>query len=135
MRKQNRYKSVFHVFLQDCVKKYVSGQKVSGWKCPICKVPREATKKFDFVKLAPIVVIHLNRFAESDGWLKKKDTLVDFPLTDFNLKPYLVGNTESANAVDQSHHNSYSLYAVSNHYGTMDGGHYTAFCKSAAQNK
>lgn len=23
----------------------------------------------------------------------------------------------------------YNLYAVSNHYGTMTGGHYTAFCK------
>lgn len=24
----------------------------------------------------------------------------------------------------------YDLYGVSNHYGTMDGGHYTAYCKS-----
>ena len=24
----------------------------------------------------------------------------------------------------------YDLYAVSNHYGTMNGGHYTAMCKN-----
>lgn len=24
----------------------------------------------------------------------------------------------------------YSLFGVSNHYGTIDGGHYTAFCSS-----
>jgi ubiquitin carboxyl-terminal hydrolase 4/11/15 len=24
----------------------------------------------------------------------------------------------------------YDLYAVANHYGTMMGGHYTAFCKN-----
>lgn len=24
----------------------------------------------------------------------------------------------------------YDLYAVANHYGTMLGGHYTAFCKN-----
>jgi ubiquitin C-terminal hydrolase len=25
----------------------------------------------------------------------------------------------------------YDLYAVSNHYGTMNGGHYTAMCQNA----
>lgn len=25
---------------------------------------------------------------------------------------------------------SYDLYAASNHYGSMESGHYTAFCKS-----
>ncbi|VDI21186.1 ubiquitin carboxyl-terminal hydrolase 8, partial [Mytilus galloprovincialis] len=24
----------------------------------------------------------------------------------------------------------YNLYGISNHYGTMDGGHYTAFCRN-----
>lgn len=105
-----------------------------GWKCPKCQTPREATKKFDFVKLAPIIVIHLNRFAESGGWLEKRNTAVDFPLTDFNLKPYLVADNNST-AISNIRSYSYSLYAMSNHYGTMEGGHYTAFCKNAAQNK
>lgn len=26
---------------------------------------------------------------------------------------------------------NFDLYGVSNHYGTMDGGHYTGFCKSS----
>ena len=29
----------------------------------------------------------------------------------------------------------YNLHAVSNHYGTMHGGHYTAFCKSVYDKK
>ena len=29
----------------------------------------------------------------------------------------------------------YELYAVSNHYGTMSGGHYTAFCKNVYQQR
>ncbi|XP_043462618.1 ubiquitin carboxyl-terminal hydrolase 8-like [Leptopilina heterotoma] len=120
--------------LDDCVKKYVSGQRVFGWKCPHCKVEREATKKFDFIKLAPIVVIHLNRFGESDGWLEKRNTQVDFPLTDFNLRPYVVNDTNTNINTNNLGYN-YSLYAMSNHYGTMEGGHYTAYCKSAPQNK
>ncbi|XP_024943568.1 ubiquitin carboxyl-terminal hydrolase 8 isoform X2 [Cephus cinctus] len=121
--------------LNDCIKKFVSGQKVSGWKCPSCKVAREATKKFDFVKLAPIVVVHLNRFGESDGWLEKRNTAVDFPLTGFNLKPYLVTDGDNTTTATNPHHYNYNLYAMSNHYGTMEGGHYTAFCRSATQNK
>ncbi|OAD53212.1 Ubiquitin carboxyl-terminal hydrolase 8 [Eufriesea mexicana] len=122
--------------LNDCILKFVSGQKVLGWKCPKCHTPREAMKKFDFVKLAPIIVIHLNRFAESGGWLEKRNTAVDFPLTDFNLKPYLVTDSNSTTISNiRSYSYSYSLYAMSNHYGTMEGGHYTAFCKNAAQNK
>ncbi|CAK9800857.1 Ubiquitin carboxyl-terminal hydrolase 8 [Anthophora quadrimaculata] len=120
--------------LNDCIIKFVSGQKVVGWKCPKCQTAREATKKFDFVKLAPIIVIHLNRFAESGGWLEKRNTAVDFPLTDFNLKPHLVTDSNSA-TISNIRNYSYSLYAMSNHYGTMGGGHYTSFCKNAAQNK
>lgn len=29
----------------------------------------------------------------------------------------------------------FELYAVSNHYGTMDAGHYTAYCKNPEYNK
>ncbi|XP_076376585.1 uncharacterized protein LOC117222149 isoform X2 [Megalopta genalis] len=120
--------------LNDCILRFVTGQKVIGWKCPKCQTPREATKKFDFVKLAPIVVIHLNRFAESGGWLEKRNTAVDFPLTDFNLKPYLVTDSNTPTISNIRSYN-YSLYAMSNHYGTMEGGHYTAYCKNATQNK
>ncbi|XP_028046252.2 ubiquitin carboxyl-terminal hydrolase 8 isoform X2 [Monomorium pharaonis] len=121
--------------LNDCMEKFVTGQKVSGWKCPKCQTPRDATKKFDFVKLAPIVVIHLNRFAETGGWLEKRNTAVDFPLTGFNLKSYLVIENAKAIMSNNIRNYNYSLYAISNHYGTMDGGHYTAFCKNATQNK
>lgn len=121
--------------LNDCMEKFVTGQKVSGWKCPKCQTPRDATKKFDFVKLAPIVVIHLNRFADSGGWLEKRNTAVDFPLTGFNLKPYLVMENTKAIMMNNIRNYNYNLYAMSNHYGTMDGGHYTAFCKNATYNK
>ncbi|KAM0731384.1 Ubiquitin carboxyl-terminal hydrolase 8 [Formica fusca] len=121
--------------LNDCMEKFVTGQKVSGWKCPKCQTPRDATKKFDFVKLAPIVVIHLNRFAESGGWLEKRNTAVDFPLKGFNLKPYLVMENTKAIMTNNIRNYNYTLYAMSNHYGTMDGGHYTAFCKNATQDK
>ncbi|XP_035723560.1 ubiquitin carboxyl-terminal hydrolase 8-like [Vespa mandarinia] len=119
--------------LDDCIQRFVTGQKVVGWKCPKCQAPREATKKFDFIKLAPIIVIHLNRFAESGGWLEKRNTTVDFPLKEFNLKPYLIIDHDAP--MNNARFCTYNLYAMSNHYGTMEGGHYTAFCKNSVQNK
>ncbi|KAF7413846.1 hypothetical protein HZH68_002335 [Vespula germanica] len=119
--------------LDDCIQRFVTGQKVLGWKCPKCQTPREATKKFDFIKLAPIIVIHLNRFAESGGWLEKRNTTVDFPLKEFNLKPYLI--TDHDAPMNNARFCTYNLYAMSNHYGTMEGGHYTAYCKNNVQNK
>ncbi|XP_031784863.1 ubiquitin carboxyl-terminal hydrolase 8 isoform X2 [Nasonia vitripennis] len=118
--------------LDECVKKFVSGQRVSGWKCPNCKVPREGMKKFDIAKLPHIIVIHLNRFGETSGWLEKKNTAVDFPLTNFIMRHYVVQDNDNFN---NSQSYNYNLYAMSNHYGTMEGGHYTAYCKSNHQNK
>ncbi|XP_015112620.1 ubiquitin carboxyl-terminal hydrolase 8 [Diachasma alloeum] len=120
--------------LDECIRHFLSGQKISGWNCPHCKTAREATKKFDFVKLAPIMVIHLNRFAGTEVGLEKKNTSVVFPLIDLNLKQYLVVDPDS-NTLNHPHSYSYNLYGLSNHYGTMGGGHYTAFCKSSALNK
>ncbi|XP_046489132.1 ubiquitin carboxyl-terminal hydrolase 8 isoform X5 [Neodiprion pinetum] len=121
--------------LDDCIRKYVSGQRVSGWRCPSCKTARDATKKFDFVKLAPIIVIHLNRFGETGGWIQKINTAVDFPLVSLDLRSYVAYDSGSNITTPNSYQQTYNLYAVSNHYGTMDGGHYTAYCNSASQNK
>lgn len=117
------------------MKKFVTGQKVSGWTCDNCKMPREATKKFDFIKLPPTVVIHLNRFADNEGWLQKSNTSVDFPLSDFNLETYLVDDDDPKDDEIQYDFHRMSLYAVSVHYGTMSGGHYTAYCRNVGQHK
>lgn len=65
------------------------------------------------------MVIHLKRFQYSRYLKNKLETYVDFPVDNLDLSAYIThGNGESYN---------YTLYAVSNHYGSMGGGHYTAF--------
>lgn len=50
----------------------------------------------------------------------KLDTYVDFPVDNLDLSNYIAyGHDKSSNR--------YMLYAISNHYGSMGGGHYTAF--------
>ncbi|GLT96373.1 hypothetical protein SLE2022_139980 [Rubroshorea leprosula] len=90
------------------------------WFCPSCKKHQQANKKLDLWRLPEILVIHLKRF--SDNWILngKLETYVDFPIEDLDLSDYIFHQQSQSG-------NRYRLYAVSNHYGSMGGGHYTAF--------
>ncbi|KAJ4835929.1 Ubiquitin carboxyl-terminal hydrolase 8 [Turnera subulata] len=90
------------------------------WYCPSCKAPRQASKKLDLWRLPEILVIHLKRFSYTRYMKNKLETYVDFPIDDLDLSSYI-----SYKNGKTSHR--YMLYAISNHYGSMGGGHYTAF--------
>jgi ubiquitin carboxyl-terminal hydrolase 8 len=84
----------------------------------------EINKVTTFWNLPTVLVICLKRFA-TDG-RRKLQHLVNFPLTDLNLAKYVNGyNTKQY---------VYDLYGVCNHFGGVQGGHYTAYVKNA-QNK
>lgn len=67
-----------------------------------------------------ILVIHLKRFSYNRIFKNKLETFVDFPIEDLDLSTYTVHKSSKV-----SHR--YVLYAISNHYGSLGGGHYTAF--------
>ncbi|KAI3760314.1 hypothetical protein L1987_50708 [Smallanthus sonchifolius] len=98
------------------------------WFCPQCKERRQASKKLDLWRLPEVLVIHLKRFAYSRTMKSKLETLVNFPIHDFDLTKY-VANKNS------SHPQIYELYALANHYGNLGSGHYTAHVKLIHENK
>jgi ubiquitin C-terminal hydrolase len=67
-----------------------------------------------------------HRFYEDVLW-RKQNTMVDFPLCGLDMRHFL--------AKLEQKHTTYDLYAVSNHYGTMDGGHYTTYSRSSLNRK
>ncbi|KAL0904858.1 hypothetical protein M5K25_027016 [Dendrobium thyrsiflorum] len=93
------------------------------WYCPSCKVHRQATKKLDLWRLPEILVVHLKRFSYSRFLKNKLDTFVNFPVHNLDLSKYVMNKS----SIQQSY--VYELYAVSNHYGGLGGGHYTAYAK------
>merc|ERR1711974_337113 len=94
------------------------------WYCNKCKDHKQATKKFDFWKFPPLLVIHLKRFSYKNRYSRDKlDTLVKFPLTDLDLSPHMLNPDVEIPPI-------YDLMAVSNHFGALGGGHYTAFAKN-----
>ncbi|XP_057536456.1 ubiquitin carboxyl-terminal hydrolase 8 [Amaranthus tricolor] len=90
------------------------------WYCPGCKQHRQATKKLDLWRLPEILVIHLKRFSYSRYTKNKLETYVDFPVDNLDLSMYIACKNMQTSC-------RYVLYAISNHYGSLGGGHYTAF--------
>lgn len=52
----------------------------------------------------------------------KVETFVNFPIHDFDLTNYVADKRSSRSQL-------YELYALTNHYGGMGSGHYTAHIK------
>uniref|UniRef100_A0A6Q2ZMB4 Ubiquitin carboxyl-terminal hydrolase n=1 Tax=Esox lucius TaxID=8010 RepID=A0A6Q2ZMB4_ESOLU len=116
--------------LKDCIELFTTKEKLGAedpWYCPNCKEHQQATKKLDLWSLPPVLVIHLKRFSYSRYMRDKLDSLVDFPLTDLDMSEFLI-NPNSGPC-------RYDLIAVSNHYGGMGGGHYTAYAKNKDDDK
>merc|ERR1712185_602701 len=55
---------------------------------------------------------------------EKSNELVNFPLTNLDMRSYV------ATLKDQPDPVLYDLYGVSNHFGSLNGGHYTASVKN-----
>lgn len=98
------------------------------WYCPKCKERRQASKKLDLWRLPEVLVIHLKRFSYSRSMKHKLETFVNFPIHDFDLTNYIANKNNSRRQV-------YELYALTNHYGSMGSGHYTAHIKLLDENR
>lgn len=97
------------------------------WYCPQCKEHRQATKKLDLWMLPDVLVFHLKRFSYSRYLKNKLDTFVNFPILNLDLSKYMKSKDGESYV--------YDLFAISNHYGGLGGGHYTAHAKLIDENR
>ena len=65
-----------------------------------------------------------------DGITRKKQNFVDFELTNLDL-----GRYAQVCGGQLNRYTNYQLYGVCNHFGTMEGGHYIAYCYSQVYKK
>lgn len=112
------------ISLRDCFSLYTKTEKLSEndyWYCSKCKEHQPSTKKFDLWSLPKVLVLQLKRFSYSRNYRDKIDSLIDFPLRDLDLKDYLIQSNLDGVCT------KYNLIAVSNHYGSLGGGHCNFF--------
>ena len=115
------------VSVLDCISKFCQAEQLDEsdmWYCNKCKQHNQAWKECHLYRTPPILVIHLKRFHYSAATHRrdKIDTFIDFPLNDLDLRELVTHWNEGEEPV-------YDCYAVSNHFGGLGGGHYTAYAR------
>uniref|UniRef100_A0A8C3XIY2 Ubiquitin carboxyl-terminal hydrolase 8 n=1 Tax=Chelydra serpentina TaxID=8475 RepID=A0A8C3XIY2_CHESE len=114
--------------LQECLRLFSKEEKLTDnnrFYCSHCKTRRDSLKKLEIWKLPPVLLVHLKRFSYDGRWKQKLQTSVDFPLESLDLSQYVIG--------PKSNLKRFNLF--SNHYGGLDGGHYTAYCRNATKQR
>lgn len=94
--------------------------------CSTCKEHVQASKQMTIFRLPKILIIQLKRFKEK-GYHKDKDgRLISFPVEGLDMTRFChISNGPPL----------YDLYAVSNHFGGLGGGHYTAYAKNSGNGR
>jgi ubiquitin C-terminal hydrolase len=91
-------------------------QQIKEWKCEKCN-HSTGNKFIRFWKLPNIWMIVLQRY-----YLNTKTTI---PINIPNIIPI-----DKEVEMGRLHKSRYELKSIANHYGSLDGGHYTAVCKN-----
>jgi ubiquitin C-terminal hydrolase len=112
------------VNLFDCFDELTKNELLEGdnaWYNESSKKYQSVHKRMSFWSLPKVLVVTFKRF--SPCGTQKIDELIDFPLNDLILSKYVCGyNSEKY---------VYDLFGVCNHYGGIEGGHYTSFVLNA----
>ena len=122
------------VSIYDCLNYFAMEETLSGndkWYCSRCKDHVTAQKKMEVYKAPDYLIIHLKRFSHQRNTMfgsRKINDFINFPVNGLNMAPYILDK-----GADKSC--QYDLYAVSNHFGSLSGGHYTAFAKNPVYQK
>ncbi|KAL3877687.1 hypothetical protein ACJMK2_035354 [Sinanodonta woodiana] len=127
--------------LIDCLKRFTKPEHLGSSakiKCSCCHSYQESTKQLTMKKLPIVACFHLKRFEHSTGYHKKIATYVSFP-EELDMTPFMSSSRNNNNgyslqvvqeaARSLSCENKYSLFAVVNHSGTIECGHYTCYVR------
>ncbi len=111
---------VVGITLYDCLNNFFSKEKIDT---PVVLDNNEkilASRKFNIIKVPQYVIIVLKRFS-SMNYLSKINNIITFPIDDLDLSEYCIGY--------EKYYSKLSLKSVILHSGSLNGGHYYAYCK------
>ncbi|XP_055363140.1 ubiquitin carboxyl-terminal hydrolase 2-like [Betta splendens] len=113
--------------IQDCLSLFFEHTILAGEEqmlCSVCGLRRETAVVTCLDKPPEVLMLHLKRFGRKGKNQVKLRTNVLFSMT-LNLSQFL------NSSVHNNPHSSYHLFAVLNHTGNLNMGHYTALCRNA----
>ncbi|XP_074598990.1 ubiquitin carboxyl-terminal hydrolase nonstop isoform X2 [Brevipalpus obovatus] len=126
--------------LLDCLERFTRPEHLGSSakiKCSTCQINQESTKQLSMERLPIVASFHLKRFEHSNRFHKKISTFISFPQY-LDMTPFMASkrgcqsnvnmlNNECVNGTFNE--NKYCLFAVVNHSGTIETGHYTCYIR------
>ncbi|XP_054282404.1 ubiquitin carboxyl-terminal hydrolase 22-like [Macrosteles quadrilineatus] len=119
--------------LLECLQQFTRAEHLGTtakiW-CSNCDTYQESTKQLTLKTLPVVACFHLKRFEHSNRLHKKISTEVVFP-QELDMSPFMSHkrNTHVSHIPSTLEDYRYSLFAVINHEGSLDTGHYTAYIR------
>jgi ubiquitin C-terminal hydrolase len=115
--------------LTDCIDAFTNYEKLekgNDWYCSHCKKIQNSLKKIELFYIPKYFIITLKRYeskliSKTQIQLLKNNVLVTFPINKFDLSRYCIGPKNPQ---------IYELYALSQHSGSVEGGHYATACRN-----
>jgi ubiquitin C-terminal hydrolase len=118
------------ITLEDCLNLFSEIEQLGPndpWYCPSCKEFKQAYKKFEIWSAPEILCIHLKRFIYDRRYRERIDKYVEFPIERMDMSRFMVRRSKEPLL--------YDLFAISNHIGSLGGGHYIAYAKNRIDGK
>jgi len=116
-----------NVTLFDCFNKQCECELLEGdnaWFNEKENKKQNVNKRLLFWSLPNIMIIDIKRFITSmNGRTKKNQQFIDIPINNVDFSKYVEGYAKETYI--------YDLYAICNHHGQIDGGHYSATIRTS----
>ena len=115
------------ITIYDCLNQFKAVEDLNGenqYNCSKCDCLTDAKREETLYKTSNILIISFKRFTKVGEMITQKNTqFVSCPIDNLDLSSIIKHKTCPK---------KYSLYAVSNHTGSLNGGHYYSHIKKGA---
>lgn len=125
----NQQRLPVRLTLEECLEAFSQSETLdenNPWFCPKCRKNQCATKTLSVWRFPEYLIIYLKRFVFVNRCNSsvKLERPVEVTLRGLDLTRFMSGPL-----AHEEERPKFDLYAAVNHFGTVGGGHYTAFAK------
>jgi len=100
---------------------FTNNSDILEWNCDNWENVSHSSRTFRISKLPRVLILHLKRFIfNMNGDRRKIRTSISYPLLDLDMSPYVAEEIPDMCC-------QYDLFAISNHIGELNSGHYTSY--------
>ena len=121
--------------LERALTDHIADDVLSDYMCDRCKRPVQATLRFAYPRMPPLLCISFGRFGYNEGGSVKSNARITWDLNDLDMAPYFLRPDAchlSRDTDDKAFKGrfGYECFAVIEHMGASpDSGHYTAYVR------